>query len=187
MAALFLGACATFQISIDPGSLVPSAPPSSARRVAYVISAVDLERKWADHTPGRGNTVTFYPYRDLEPGLRRMLESVYAKVTPLRSTSDDEAVGRAGISLLFIPTISSAIGRLSPGTSIPTDFRLLIDYRVLDPTGRELYRNTAHGLGRAYFSEIVYRTGNHALAGRRAAADALAKMREQIEKVSALR
>jgi hypothetical protein len=183
-ATLTLGACA-HSISIEPGSLLPTGRPTSNRSVAYVISAADLAREAFDRAPG-GDSVNYFPYRDIESGLRQMLQALYAKVVVLRDTGDVAVIQRDDVSLIFMPTLSTQTTRFSPLTWVPTNFSLLISYRVQDVSGREVYHNTAHGDGRAYYTEVID-TRESGLAGRRAAREALAKMREQIESAPELK
>jgi hypothetical protein len=178
VASLALNACA-HPISIEPGSLLPTGRPGSDRSVAYVISSADLARESVDRSSG-GDSVNYFPYRDIEVGLKQMLESLYAKVTALRDASDAAQIQREGISLVFVPTLSTQTTRFSPFTWVPTNFSFLISYRVLDASGREVYRNSAHGAGVAYYTEVIS-TRESGLAGRRAGRAALELMREQIE------
>lgn len=183
-AVLTLGACA-HPISIEPGSHAPPMRPASARSVAYVISTADLQRESADHSPG-GDSVTYFPYRDIESGLREMLKALYAKVTTLRDAGDATEIERNKVSLIFVPTLSTQTTRFSPFTWVPTNFTFLISYRVKDVSGRVVYHNAAQGEGLAYYTEVIS-SREFGLAGRRAAMDALAKMREQIEGAPQLR
>jgi hypothetical protein len=183
-AMLTLGACA-HPVRIEPGSLQPTTRPGSERSVAYVISAVDLARESVDKSPD-GDSVNYFPYRDIEAGLRQMLESLYAKVTALRDAGDTAQIQREGVSLVFVPTLSTQVTRFSPFTWVPTNFSFLISYQVFDASGRNVYHNTAQAEGLAYYTEVIG-TRDSGLAGRRAAGDALAKMRDQIESVPELR
>jgi hypothetical protein len=74
---------------------------------------------------------------------------------------------------VFIPQISASSLSDSLVTWPPTSFTLIVSCTVYDPNGVEVGRKAVVGTGAATFSEFK---SDFSLAGRRASADALAKL-----------
>lgn len=172
-----LGACA-HPITIIPKIETPaSAAPMVQKSVAYLISNADKDRQVT--TPGGGgDSVNYYPYRDLEGGMFQVLNSVYSRVTLIRAESDELSLSKNKVSMIFIPTITTTSFSTGLMTWPPTDFSVAIAYLVRDLSGKLLYKNSVVGIGRATFEEFVKDFG---LAGKRATEDVLRKFKEQIQ------
>lgn len=50
---------------------------------------------------GGGDKISYFPYKDLEKGIRDALKSLYRDVVLVRSPSDFEAFKRDGVGIIF--------------------------------------------------------------------------------------
>ena len=183
-AVLLLGACA-HSINISPKVDAQPASTPGGRSVAYVISQEDRDREVSKMT-GSGDSVTYAPYRDLEGGLFQVLNSIYRRVTLLRSAGDSAQIERNGATLVFVPKIVTEVMHDNAFIWPPTGFEVKIEYRVQEPGGRQVYQNTATGTGKASFGDMRA-SKDFGLSGRRAAAAALAELQRQVENAPQLK
>jgi hypothetical protein len=183
-AVLLLGACA-HPINISPQVDAQPGGTSGSRSVAFVISQEDRDREVSKPTAG-GDSVTYAPYRDLEAGLFQVLNSIYRRVTLLRSAGDTEQIERNGATLVFVPKIVTEVMHDNAFIWPPTGFEVKIEYRVHEPGGRQVYQNSAAGTGKATFGDMRD-SKDFGLSGRRAAAAALAELRRQVENAPELK
>lgn len=128
-------------------------------------------------TPGGGgDRVSYMPYKDIEAALEKMLGNVFKDVSRLDSIEDTE-LSRKSVDLFASIDIQSNSSSPSPFTWPPTWFSVDISSKWNDRAGNIVDKIAVTGEGKAEFSEFV---GNHGLAGRRAAFDALAKMQNAL-------
>lgn len=137
------------------------------KNVAYVMSESDRSKE-VTTDGGGGDSVRYFPYRDLEKGIRDALRAVYADVYVIRSAKDSSAIKSGNISYIFIPEISTSSSSSSIFTWPPTKFNIEMSCDVTDADGNLVSRIQAKGAGAAEFSEFIPEFG---LAGRRAAND----------------
>ena len=167
---LFIG-CA-HPINIAPMSHSEKTKPTSTKKVGYVISGVDKARQITT-AGGGGDKVTYYPYRDLEKAIREALASVYTEANALNSASD----ASGGVSLIFIPSISTVSKSESMLTWPPTHFYIDLSCDVLDTSGNLVESFKVSSDGYAEYSEFKQDPG---LAGQRAATNLITKLRQAI-------
>ena len=172
-----LGACA-HPISITPDlASIPAQKPSVQKNAVFVIATEDRDREVT--TPGGGgDSIRYFPYRELETGIFQVLSSIYARVTLLRTSTDKSLLDASKASYIFLPTIATESSSSGTFTWPPTDFVVTIKYKVQDPAGKAVYDNQVQGKGQATYDEFKKETG---LAGRLAAQDALKKFKAQVE------
>jgi len=98
-----LGACA-HPITINPSTTPQRTENSSySTKVAgYVMTDAD-RAKQVTTEGGGGDKVNYFPYKDLEKGIRDVLKSLYSDVVLIRSPSDFEAIKRDGVGIVFAP------------------------------------------------------------------------------------
>jgi hypothetical protein len=178
-----LGACA-HPMSMSPDlSTIPPQKPSVQKNAVFVISTEDRDREVT--TPGGGgDSIRYFPYREMETGIFQVLSSIYAKVSLLRTSTDKSLMDASGASYVFLPTIATQSSSGSALTWPPTDFAVTIKYKVQDPAGKAVYDNQVEGKGHAEFDEFKKDFG---LAGKLAAQDALKKFKAQVEGASELK
>lgn len=168
--ALLLGACA-HPISMAP-DMSKLDPPSAAARsgtVGLYISAEDRTRQVT--TPGGGgDKVSYYPYRDLESPIFKVLGNLYERVVVVQSPTDVETLAKSGVSVIARPAIITQSSSESALTWPPTFFQVQITCTVTDIAGAKVAETFVTGTGRAEFSEFK---SDLSLAAKRASEDAL--------------
>lgn len=167
-ATLLLGGCAhpiSLQADLSAFSAAPAAPRIE-RRVGLAIPEADRQRE-VTSGGGGGDSVRYFPYRDMETGIYAALSRVFANVVRLPST--------AAQGVDYVVTVSIATTSSSPSllTWPPTRFSVDLSCRFADPAGRTVREVRVRGEGQAEFSEFK---GNMGLAGQRAVQDALARL-----------
>ncbi len=135
-------------------------------------------------TPGGGgDKVSYFPYRDIEAALYKMLSDVFADVAVLKSGNDDE-IKRTAITYVIAVDISTNSSSPSLLTWPPTVFGVNLICEVDDPTGKQLKKLIVSGEGKAEFDEFKRDFG---LAGKRASQDAILKMEHALLNAPELR
>jgi hypothetical protein len=178
-----LAACA-HPINLEPTQL-PERDEAKlvAKKVGYVLK--DTDRAKEVTTPGGGgDKVSYYPYRDMEKAIRASLRAVYQDVSSLKSPNDAAAIKEAGVAYIFLPEISTASSSSSPFTWPPTQFTVNVICTVTDPQGAVLAKVASTGAGAAEFSEFK---SDFSLSARRAVAEAVEKLAQEVRKNEKLR
>jgi hypothetical protein len=167
-----LAACA-HPISLEATKLPdPVESQLVSKKVGYAIS--DADRAKEVTTPGGGgDKVSYFPYRDMEKGIRTALRTVYRDVTALKSASDLAAVKESGVAYVFTPEIITNSSSSSPFTWPPTQFSVQVACTVTDAQGAVVAKVRANGEGAAEFSEFK---SDFSLSARRAVADVVEKL-----------
>ncbi len=167
-----LGACA-HSISIVP-DMSKLDPPSAAVRpgtVGLYISAEDRTRQVI--TPGGGgDKISYYPYRDLESPIYKVLGNLYERVIVVQSPTDVETLAKSGVSVIASPAITTQSSSESLVTWPPTLFQVQITCTVTDIAGAKVAETFVTGTGRAEFAEFK---SDFSLAAKRASEDAVRK------------
>lgn len=155
----------------------------SNKKVVYVMT--DADRTKEVITPGGGgDKVSYFPYRDLEKSIRDALRAVYADVSVVKSSSDQEAIKAFGASYVFSPTLTTTTESPSLFTWPPTKVGIDLTCQVSDPSGKVLTSVRAQGSGVAEFSEFKSDFG---LAGRRAASHLAEQLKQEVKSNPQLR
>ena len=121
---------------------------------------------------GGGDKVAYYPYRDLESGLFKVLGNVYQRVVVVSAANDLEALAKSGVSLVARAQIITQSSSDSVLTWPPTFFQVQISCTMTDIGGTKIGEMFVTGTGRAEFDEFK---SDFSLAGKRASEDALRK------------
>ena len=172
-----LGACAhPITIAPNPASIAAPIDGPVQKSVAYVISAADRDREITTDGGG-GDSVRYFPYRELESGIFQALSAVYSRVTLFRSIGEKQAPANSAVALIFVPTNTTASSSSSILTWPPTSFYITLKYAVQNAAGDVLYSNQVLGTGAAQFEEF---TSNFGLAGTRAAESVLLNFKAQV-------
>ncbi len=175
--ALVLAACA-HPITIAPnlGSLAAPGMPVKPGTVGLYVSAEDKARQVT--TPGGGgDKVSYYPYRDLESGIYKVLGNIYERVVVVLSPTDVEALAKSGVSVVARPQIITQSSSSSALTWPPTNFQVQLSCTFTDISGTTIAETLITGNGNAEFLEFK---SDFSLAGKRAAEDALNKTQSAI-------
>ena len=184
VAALLLVGCAHHITITPPLSTLTAADTTRIdKAVAYYIAPADRAREVT--TPGGGgDKVTYLPYAQSEPALKRVLSNVFTKVMAIPSLDDKRYLADNAIAYVFVPTLSTDSSSDSAFTWPPTRFTVTLDCRAVDASGALVWQQRVTGEGRAEFSEFKHDRG---LAGWRAIQDAFQKLQGAISTASELR
>lgn len=177
-AFVLLGGCAhSIRITPDANKL-PSADgvARSAKSVGYFISEEERNRRVITGGGG-GDKVEYAPYNELEAGLYRVLNNVFADVHSLKAMNDNAFITEKKITLVLRPTLATNSSSSSLLTWPPTDFEVIIEIKAYDTSGKELWADTVSGKGRAEFSEFK---SDHSLAAKRASEAALVALQARL-------
>ena len=169
-----LAAC-SHPITITPTETPEKEYAVSDKKVAYVLSAEQRNLK-VTTAGGGGDKVDYYPYRDLEKGVRDALRSVYKKVVVI-SSPEEQKLSEQNIDLVYTPVIQTESSSDSAFTWPPTDFKIVLTCSVQNPLGEQQSSIIITAEGEAEFSEFVTDFG---LSGRRAANEMSKKLRQEI-------
>lgn len=174
--SLVLAGCA-HPINITPDSkayeqnLEPSKIP-----VGYFISESDREMQ-VKQSGGGGDKVTYYPYRELEPALQKVLFQAFIDTKKLSGPPTAQNMTASKIQYAFIPEFTTEAYSSGILTWPPTKFIVKCSIRALDTDGTTVWTGKYEGVGEATNSEW---NGDFGLAGKRAAANVFKKMAEDI-------
>lgn len=143
--------------------------------VGYYISASSTNLEVT--TPGGGgDSVRYYPYRDIESGYQRVLASVFRTVSKISSPAS-QSPGNDKLDYVIEPVIITNSGSTGHFTWPPTNFSVDLSNNIRDASGQLVATSRVVGIGTAETSE---RLSEYGIAGRRAMEDALIKMRASL-------
>src|SRR5215475_5579305 len=100
----------------------PSAAPID-KKVGYYISGAD-RAAMVTTAGGGGDKVSYYPYKELEPALQKVLFNVFRDVQSLDSAHDAAYLSQHGIAYVFTPTIKTTSSSSGVFTWMPTHFEV---------------------------------------------------------------
>lgn len=183
--AFWLGGCA-HQINITPplNNIEAEAAGKVNKKVGYFISAEDMAKEVT--TPGGGgDKVKYFPYKELEPALKKTLESVFDSAVAVPSAQDKAFMAANNISYVFVPTIETNSSSDSAFTWPPTHFEVSIQAKAYKNDGSMAWQSrSVKGVGDASFSEFKH---DFSLSARRASLDAMNKLRAELKATQALK
>jgi len=180
VSTLFFTIGCAHQINITPplNTLDADGISKIDKNVGYYISPDDLSKEVT--TPGGGgDKVKYFPYKESEPALNKILSNIFAKVYPLASADDNQFILSNDISYVFIPKIETNSSSKSAFTWPPTNFTVSLDCKALDNSGSVIWQKNVKGEGNAVFNEFKH---DFPLAARRAVKKAFSMLQEEIIK-----
>lgn len=174
---LLFAACAhPITIVPDPSAVPASTESRVPRNAAYYVAKEDRELQVT--TPGGGgDTVRYFPVRDLEHGLFRVLSSVFERVYTMPARDDRVFLTARNIAFVFEPKITT---KSSSGNVLiwpPTDFTVSLECKAYDLDRHLVWEKTVVGHGKASAGEL---TKNFSLAANRAAENALKQFQDAL-------
>ena len=182
--AMLLGGCAhPIQLTSDINKIPAASNGKIAKTAAYVISAEDRARQ-VTTAGGGGDKVSYFPYRDLEPGVYKALSQVFDDVVKLDSEKDQATIAAKHVSVIVLPQIETSSSSDSLLTWPPTQFNIYLNCKVQGAAGEPIALVKATGQGNATFSEF---TGNFSLSAQRSSEAALADLVKQLSVAPELR
>jgi hypothetical protein len=129
-------------------------------------------------TPGGGgDNVRYYPYRDMETGLAKLLSIDFVQVVKLTSAPAYSAQNLGSVEYVIQPELVTSSGSTGFFTWPPTNFTVDLTANFRDSKGKLVANPRVVGVGTAETGE---RLSDHGFAGRRAMEDALVKLHAAI-------
>jgi hypothetical protein len=157
--------------SLNDAQVVPM-----KKSVGYYISDADLALKVT--TPGGGgDKVAYFPYKELEPALQKVLFNLFDKVERLPSLNDQATIAQKNITYVFVPSIKTDSSSTGIFTWMPTNFTVTLECKALTPTGATLWSREFSGNGTAATKELL---GDFALAAKRASEAAFVEFQRSL-------
>lgn len=175
---LFIAFGCAHQINITPplNPLDKEKVVTINKNVGYYISTEDRSKEVV--TPGGGgDKVRYFPYKECEPALKKVLSNIFSEVHSLSSLNDKQFVTSNNISYIFEPKIDTDSASSSAFTWPPTSFTVSLDCKAIDINGKVIWQKKTKGLGEAAFSEFKH---DHALAAKRAVLNAFKALQVEI-------
>lgn len=128
---------------------------------------------------GGGESIRYYPYRDIEVGYQRMLLSVFNNVIKLKSAHDTKELSSNNIQYTLEPILITMSGSTEFSTWPPTNFTVDLSCKIRDASGKEIGNPRVVGNGQHTGGALALQ-GDYGLTGRRAMEDALIKMQRAL-------
>jgi hypothetical protein len=185
LACMAMFGCA-HPVNMNPNLQAIAAPAGTQainKQVGYHIP--DALRQLQVISPGGGgDKVSYFPYRDLEPGFYKVLSEAFRDVSKVQDPKSLAELSSRGMKLLITPEITTTSSSDSLFTWPPTMFSVTLVCTVTDMAGKALQTIRVVGNGNATFDE--FKT-NLSLAAVRASDDALAKLLKELTGSAELR
>jgi hypothetical protein len=168
-------------ISISPNiakiEREPGSPPKIKANVGYIISA-DMINIEITSPGGGGDSVRYFPYKELEAAYQIMLLNVFEKVTKIKSADENKELSKEEIKFVLEPVLLTNSGSTGFFTWAPTNFTVDLTSNIRDASGKIIGNPRVIGNGQVDF--ILDMKGDYGLVGRLAMEDALLKMQRAL-------
>lgn len=170
---LFTAGC-THKIDITPKSGSGEAFKEDVKMysVGYYLSMSDRNR-YVVSPGGGGDSIGYYPYKDLELGFREILLNNFEKVYRVKKMDDKSYIEEKRIRYVFTYDVSTTSSSSNIMTWPPENFTVTLSCDAFDNEGNKIWNDSVEGRGIAAFAD--YKT-DFPVAGRRANRAALDKM-----------
>lgn len=144
-------------------------------RVGYRIT--EAQRKQEVMTPGGGgDRVSYFPYRDLEPGFYQTLASVFSMVFVVPESDIDAFVRDKQLRFVFTPSIRTSSSSSNILFWNPTDFTVSLAVTAFDAAGNQVWTRSFTGTGKAPAGGSVVETPS----AQAAASEAFQQLRQAL-------
>ncbi len=149
----------------------------------YYIASHDRERQVI--TPGGGgDKVSYYPYKELEPALQKVLFTVFENVKKLDLTPTPDYLKANEITFVFLPEIMTDSSSDSLFTWSPTSFTVNLRVKAFSQEWDLIWERKYNGVGSATFSEW---DGEVGLAAKRASQKVFSELLDDLSRASEFR
>lgn len=186
LGVVLLAAGCAHPVSMSPDIAKLDAPAGATRiekNVGYVIP--DQLRELQVTTPGGGgDKITYKPYADTETAFYKVFSNVFANVTRMKEVDDSATVQSRSLSYVIVPKLKTDSSSTGVMLWPATDFVVDLSYEIRDPDGSIVARRAVTGKGHAERAEFM---NDLSLSSRRATADALLKMQDELLNMPELR
>ncbi|MDA3915350.1 MAG: hypothetical protein PF690_00050 [Deltaproteobacteria bacterium] len=145
------------------------------KNVGYFISKENIAKEIT--TPGGGDKVKYFPYKESEPALKKILSNIFDQVHRVPSVTDLQFITSNNISYIFTPEFKTDSSSESMFTWPPTKFSIIIDCKAVDKAGIVLWQTKITSEGNAEFAKFKH---DFSLAAKRATKKAFTKLQDEI-------
>lgn len=153
------------------------------KTVAYYIATADREKEVI--TPGGGgDKVKYYPYKELEPALRKVLNNLFRSVKRVDNPTDTAFLQANDITYVFQPEITTTSRSDSLITWPPTEFTISLNCVAFDRSGNTVWQKKIDAKGEAAFSEFL---GDFSLSAKRATEAAFKQLQSELNAAAEFR
>lgn len=173
---LFLIYGCTHPIVISPDlSLIKNNSKIINKKVGYYISSKDRNKEIIDYATS-GDKVSYYPYRDLENGIHRVLLEVFKEVNVVDLSLIEDSKNN-DYSYIFIPEITTESKNDSNHFWPPTYFQIDLKMKAIGQQNQPIWEKNFQKIGTATSEEWKY---NQGMAGNKASAKILKELLDEI-------
>jgi hypothetical protein len=182
---LLLTCACAHPIAITPALDALTAPGVGRieKNVGYYISPENLARQ-VETPGGGGDKVKYFPYRESEPALKKVLSNIFGEVYSLPSPNPAEFISAKNIAYIFIPTITTDSSSRSSWIWPPSDFTVSLDCRATDGAGKAIWETSLKAEAHMRLPDV---NRDHSLAGKEAIKEAFLELQNRIVKSGAFR
>jgi hypothetical protein len=152
--------------------------------VGYYISPTDREN-YVYSPGGGGDKVYYYPYKELEPALQKVLFNVFQDVKRLDLMISPEYLKANDISFAFWPEITTDSYSDGIFTWMPTSFTVNLSCKAFSQNGKLIWERKYTSVGTATFSESI--SQDFGLAAKRASQKVFSEMLNDLSKAKEFR
>lgn len=175
--SLFLLAGCAHAINITPNLRALTANTEILKTpVGYYLSPADRDKQ-VSQPSGGGDSVTYYPYKELEPALQKVLYERFKVVHALSSPPTERVLAEGKVDYAFIPEFITENYSTGVLTWPPTKFIVKCSMRAVDKTGTVVWSKQYEGTGEATSSDWKQDFG---IAAKRAAESAFKSFAQDI-------
>jgi hypothetical protein len=182
---MMLVGCGAHRIIITPElqSLKKTEAGYIQATAGYYITPYDLGN-YVYSPAGGGERVWYYPYKELEPALQKVLLNLFQDVKRLDLMITPEYLKANDISFAFLPEIKTDSDSDAIFTWMPTSFTVNLSCKAFSQNGILIWERKYTGVGTATFSEL---TDDVSLAAKRASQKVFSEMLNDLLKAKEFR
>lgn len=151
--------------------------------VGYYISPNDREN-YVYSPGGGGDRVYYYPYRELEPALQKVLFNQFQNVQKLDLMISPEYLRANDLAFAFLPEITTDSASDGLFTWMPTSFTVNLQCKAFSQNGKKIWEGKYIGVGTATTDELMK---DFSLAAKRASEKVFKEMSNDLSKVKEFR
>ena len=146
------------------------------KNAGYYISPSERAKE-VTTAGGGGDKVRYFPYKELEPALQKVLSNLFERAYSMPNASDAAFIADKHISFVFVPEIDTKSSSSSMLTWPPTSFTIYLNCTATDPSGKTLWQKRIEATGQAEFSEFK---ADFSLSAKRAAQKAFGELQREL-------
>lgn len=128
------------------------------KKVAFYIPLSERDKEVRESS-GTGDTIVYFPYRDLESSIHKVLFEVFKNVERLESFPSGTLVKERGYSYVFLPEITTKSQNDSILFWPPTQFTIKLTVNVINEESKIIWSKEFEQVGHATREEWQHNFG----------------------------